>query len=63
MAKVEGGREDVELRVDANPDAVFFKERAYSKCEARVCGACGYFELYATDPVVLLDAWHRSGER
>ena len=44
------------LTVYQKPGAVVFKGRVHSDVKARVCGSCGYVELFATDPAVLLEA-------
>jgi hypothetical protein len=54
------GSHYVYIRVDMKPDALIFKESAYSRCEAQLCGACGYSEIYVTEPERLLEAWHSS---
>jgi len=51
---------DLELRIEADPGAVLFTEPAYTTMGARVCGSCGYTELYAADPASLLEAWRKS---
>ena len=57
-----GGEHDLHVRVDADPDALFFEEAERCPVHARVCGHCGYTELYADDPGNLLAAWRRSQE-
>jgi hypothetical protein len=46
----EGRHFDVEVAVEAKPDSWFFKGRRKCPLMARVCAACGFAELYATDP-------------
>jgi hypothetical protein len=58
----DGFEYDLRIRVDADPDAILFKEAERCPLEARVCGKCGYTEFYATDPANLLEAWRRSQE-
>jgi predicted nucleic-acid-binding Zn-ribbon protein len=43
------GNREVRIRVDARPEALLFREAAYSALRASVCPACGYMEFYATD--------------
>lgn len=57
---MQGSDRDLELRVDADPGALLFKEATRISLEARVCGQCGYTELYATDPAALLAAWRHA---
>lgn len=51
---------ELALMVHENPDATFFKETFYCGLTARVCGACGYAELYAEQPADLYAAYERS---
>lgn len=46
----------VNLRIDAKPDALFFKAPAYSRLKAFVCAQCGFTEFYAEDPAPLAKA-------
>ena len=39
-----------------DPHAVIFKEEVSTPIYGRVCGSCGYLELYATEPAKLLAA-------
>ncbi len=55
------GEQDLQLRVDARPDALFFTHAARSPLAAYVCAACGYTELYATRPLELREA-HRESQ-
>lgn len=48
------------LSIPENPDALIFKNLAYSALRAWVCGRCGYSELYTTQPDLLWDAYQRS---
>lgn len=50
----------VSLMLHENPDAVLFKETFRSGLMARVCGGCGYMELYAEQPGELYAAYERS---
>jgi hypothetical protein len=51
----QGQHSDHQLKVAVagNPDALIFKDRAMARLTARVCGECGYAELYAQDPRAL----------
>jgi hypothetical protein len=39
----------LKIMVDANPDALIFKNREYSTLFANICGECGHVELKAED--------------
>ena len=41
---------DLSAVVYANPSALLFKGSQRHELSARVCGSCGYTELYLTDP-------------
>jgi hypothetical protein len=62
MDRAQYGEYDLRVRVDADPDALLFREASRCPLEARVCGQCGYTEFYATDPATLFKAWRRSQE-
>lgn len=47
---------DLTVGLHKDPHAVFFKEEVSTPIYGRVCGSCGYLELYATDPAELLAA-------
>ena len=44
-----------------NPGALLFKGAVTSPITSRICGRCGYVELYAVDPGALLDFAKRFG--
>ena len=50
------GRE-LQVRVDAHPDALLFRKPVRSGVVAHVCAGCGYMEFYATDPEALRKAF------
>jgi hypothetical protein len=52
-----------EVAVDANPGAWVFKGTATGHVVAKVCGECGYTELYTTNHQELYDAYRRSQQR
>ncbi len=54
--------QDLGVAVHREPGAVFFKDAVSTPLRARVCGACGYTELYAEDPGALLAAAAARGE-
>lgn len=35
------------VAVDANPDALLFKDTRRSDVKAKICGECGYIQFYA----------------
>jgi hypothetical protein len=43
------------IRRASGPTALMFKGTVYSDVKARVCGACGFIELFAVDPAGLLE--------
>jgi predicted nucleic-acid-binding Zn-ribbon protein len=45
--------------VDEKPDAFIFKQRMRSDISAKVCGNCGFMELYADDPKLLYSAYQK----
>src|SRR4051794_33111862 len=48
---------DLQVVVYGNPDALIFKERAFSKLLAQVCGECGYVWLRVRRPDALYEAY------
>lgn len=50
---VEG---NLEVAIDENPDAFFFRERFRAGISARVCGNCGFVEFYVNNPDLLYSA-------
>lgn len=49
-------RKPAELGLYANPDAILFKNEVRVEAVARVCGDCGFVEIYATRPQALWNA-------
>lgn len=45
-----GQEQQVNLRVDADPSAMVFKQAVRSGLQADICTECGYTEFYADDP-------------
>ena len=43
--------------IERNPSAWLFKDRIQSDLYAEICGACGYAELYASEPQELWNAY------
>jgi hypothetical protein len=56
----EGVNGEPQLVVDANPDALIFKDRLYGQLVADVCGHCGHVELRALDPERLYEHYRQS---
>jgi formate dehydrogenase assembly factor FdhD len=50
------GRYDLQVEVQRRPNAVLFKRPERADLTARVCGACGYTELYVDAPRALYTA-------
>ena len=48
------GEDDLAVTVYRKPDAMVFKGAVSHPVRPRVCGECGYLELYVEDPVGLL---------
>ena len=46
--------DDLQVEVQEAPGALLFKGNHRGKLRAIICGACGFTELYATDPQELL---------
>jgi hypothetical protein len=54
----EGGtHRDMQVEVQRRPKALLFKQPERSTISARVCGACGYTELYAESARALYAAY------
>ena len=53
--------EELRVTVQRKPNAKVFKRTVGVTLKARVCGSCGHAELYASDPVRLLEAHKESG--
>ena len=50
------GSLDLTAQVERNPGAFLFKGAETSSVDARVCGACGFVEMYARKPKSLVRA-------
>ena len=50
---------DLAARAQTHPRAWLFKGNVRSPLVARVCGACGFVELYVEDPRAIVDAARR----
>ncbi len=51
------GEMNLMVSVDEDPNAYFFKQRIRSEISAKVCGNCGFIELYTKDYEVLYNAY------
>jgi hypothetical protein len=49
----------LQVYVYGNPDAFIFKDTTYATLYARVCGDCGFAELYAHGAAELYDAYRQ----
>jgi predicted nucleic-acid-binding Zn-ribbon protein len=47
----------VQVGVERKPDALFFTAEERVNTFARICGECGFTELFAEDPAALYDAY------
>jgi predicted nucleic-acid-binding Zn-ribbon protein len=47
--------------VYSNPEAWVFKGTVYGRLQARICGECGYTELFTTNARELYDAYRTAG--
>jgi len=47
----------LQIAIDEDPNAAFFKNRVRSYVRATVCGNCGYTEFYAGLPQELYQAY------
>lgn len=50
---------DLKIAVDENPRAFIFKKRNYSDVKANVCVNCEYTHFFATDSILLWEAYQR----
>jgi hypothetical protein len=53
----DSSTKDLSVRLDRNPSAWIFKGSEVVELTAKVCGRCGYAELYAADPAALWSAY------
>jgi hypothetical protein len=51
------GTRELGVEVTRYPEAFIFKEATHSNLIARICGVCGYTELYADSPGELYKAY------
>jgi predicted nucleic-acid-binding Zn-ribbon protein len=63
VCNVEGGDQNIKLRVDAHPDAMVFKQAQRAVLAAAVCGKCGYTEFYVEEPGALYEAYREAQGR
>ena len=52
--------DDLQVEVQEAPGALLFKGNHHGKLRATICGACGFTELYATNPKELLFAYKKA---
>jgi hypothetical protein len=48
------------ITIDADPDALIFKDRKWARLAAHICGACGHVQLMAENPQALYEHYLRS---
>lgn len=47
----------VNVQVERNPDSLFFSGPTYGSLRARICGRCGYVQLFASNAPALYQAF------
>jgi predicted nucleic-acid-binding Zn-ribbon protein len=52
----------LKAKVEKHPSAILFKGQVLSNLIARICGRCGYTELYAERPEDIYEAYRESRE-
>ena len=57
-----GSGRHITALVVANPKAILFPGANLSNLSARICGDCGFTEIYAENPQILYGAYIRSQE-
>jgi hypothetical protein len=55
--RTDAGELSLQVRVDAKPSAMIFKNSVRSELHAFVCASCGFVEFYVDDPKTLYDAF------
>jgi hypothetical protein len=60
LDRTEYGDSQLRLAIDANPDALIFKDRAYGHLTADICGDCGHVELKVDNPAELYEHYRPS---
>jgi predicted nucleic-acid-binding Zn-ribbon protein len=60
LDRADGG--NIQVAIDAQPNAMVFKDRRTSDVFAKVCGECGFLEFYAEKPRTLYQSYLRSEE-
>jgi hypothetical protein len=54
-------RRDLQVAIDGDPQALFFKERVFGSLRADICAECGHVELFVSNPDELYRTYRRSG--
>ena len=60
--KVPSGGSVDDVRAVVTPTSGMFRQQTASDLRASICAACGFAELYVSDPATLAERW-RAGER
>lgn len=60
--KVPTGGSVDDVRAVVSPTSGMFRQQTASELLAWICAACGFTELYVSDPGTLAERW-RAGER
>jgi hypothetical protein len=64
LDRAHGGHElDLEAVVYRDPNAMLFKEAEKFALTGRICGKCGYTELYVSNPEALAEAARAAGNK
>ena len=58
--KGPNGHGDLQVTILLEPHASIFKGRQYIPLRARVCGDCGFTELFVKDPELIWNAYVKS---
>jgi hypothetical protein len=61
LDRSESASKDLSAFVEQNPEAFVFRGKVESSLRARICGECGYTEIWAVAPDVLYEAY-RAGQ-
>jgi hypothetical protein len=62
VAQTHRGKTDLLVEVYEHPGALLFKGTHAGALTARICGMCGFAELFVSNPQELLAAYRKHGE-
>jgi hypothetical protein len=63
MDRQEGPPAPLTVRVHGDPQAWIFKDTLYGNLSARICGDCGYTELWVKNPNELYEKYRQGLEK